>query len=114
MLRTTKKIIPLVALTLIGVILPACADPNVMNTRELTALIEENLSPGDSAEDIEAFLEAQGWPYSYDRFAQRYQTGYPEGDVDNLFTKKVVAIWIYVDESKSFSRVEVENIYTGM
>lgn len=77
-------------------------------------LINEHLSPGDSAEKIEAFLKEQEWEYDYDRFTMRYQSRYPEGDVENLFTIKAIAIWLYVDESKAFLRAEVREVYTGL
>ena len=85
-----------------------------MSVKELEMLINEHLSPGDSAEKIEAFLKEQEWPFTYDRFTKRYQTGYPEGDVENLFTIKAIAIWLYVDESKAFLRAEVDEVYTGL
>ena len=94
--------------------LSACSKLDVMDVKELELFINENLSPGDSSEEIEAFLLEQEWPFSYDRFTKRYQTGYPEGAVENLFTIKAVSILIYVDESKAFLRAEVEEVYTGL
>jgi len=84
-----------------------------MSVKELENLINDNLKPGDPAEKIEAFLGAQGWPYSYDDLVRRYQSHYPDGDVNKPYLIKAVAIWIYVDESKSFQRVVVEEVYTG-
>lgn len=94
--------------------LSGCSKTDVMDVNELEMFINEHLSPGDSSEKIEAFLLEQEWPFSYDRFAKRYQTRYPEGDEENLFTIKAVSILIYVDESKAFLRAEVEEVYTGL
>lgn len=99
----------------LGFLLSACSTQSeVMNTKELETLINQNLKPGDSSEKIEAFLKEQKWPFAYDRFSSRYSTRYPEGDLDNAFIKKGIAIWIYVDESKAFARAEVEEVYTGL
>ena len=94
--------------------LSACSKTDVMDVKELEMFINEHLSPGDSSEKIESFLKEQGWPYAYRRFLKRYQTGYPEGDEENLFTIKAVSILIYVDESKAFLRAEIEEVYTGL
>ena len=86
-----------------------------MDVKELEMFINENLSPGDSSEEIEAFLKEQGWPFAYNRFSKRYSTRNPKIPVEkNLFTTKSITIRLYVDESKAFLRAEVEEVYTGL
>lgn len=85
-----------------------------MTASEVKAFVEHHLHPGDSPEKIEAFLEDQDWPYSYNRFRNRYSASYRVGDVDKWYRKRATAVWIYVDESKDFERVEVEYVYTGI
>lgn len=78
-------------------------------------LINEHLSPGDSSEKIEEFLKEQEWPFTYDRFAKRYQSHNPKIlEERNLFTTKSISILLYVDESKAFLRAEVDEVYTGL
>lgn len=92
----------------------ACSEKNAMTPLELKTFIEQHLGVGDPAEKIEFFLQKQNWPYSYDHFAQRYQTGYPEGEVNTWYRKKGIAIWIYVDDEKKYKSIEVNEIYTGL
>lgn len=103
----------LVVLLLLSVTTISCSNSQVMSAEELKSFINDNLKPGDPSEEIEAFLDSQGWPYAFDDFVQRYQAHYPDGDVNKPHLIKAVAILIYVDESRAFQRVVVEEVFTG-
>ena len=112
--RTMKRLLVLIGACL-SLLLSACQKTDVMTVKELESFINDHLSPGDSAETIEAFLKEQEWPYNYNQFAKRYSTRNPKIDVEKtLFTTKGIAIWLYVDESKAFLRAEVEEVYTRL
>ena len=114
-IKKTMKLFLLLITAWAGLFLSACSKSDVMDVKELEIFINEHLSPGDSSEEIEAFLLEQEWPFSYDRFSKRYQTRNPKIPVEkNLFTTKGIAIRLYVDESKAFLRAEVEDVYTGL
>ena len=110
-----RRIVLATAVVLLSVIVTGLLTRSTaMTTDELQAYIDTHLSPGDSAEQIEQFLDENKWPYTYDRFSQRYQTGYPDGEVDTWYRKKAIAIYIYVNESKEYERAVVRAVYTGI
>lgn len=73
---------------------------------EIMRLVNENLKYGDSNEKIIRFFESQNWVHTYDDIRKRYQTlgNLPE---QSRHVSRY-QIWIYVDDSKSFSSVDVE------
>ena len=67
------------------------------------------LKPEDSAAAIETFLRSRGWPFTYARYLNRYQSVIrdPGG-----FFRGEIAIFAYLDSQKRFQRVEAIEVYT--
>ena len=84
-----------------------------MTIKELETLINDGLSPGDSSQKIESFLDSQGFSFDYDRHSKRYQVGYPGGrKTKESGVKEAIVVRIYVNDDKSFKEVEVKKVYT--
>jgi hypothetical protein len=90
-------------------VLFGCANGNAMSPEELKILVNQNLKPGDSEEEIIAFLEEQEWNYAFARLLNRYSARDPS-DKDTGGEKHIL---IHVDGSKAFLSVEVDVWYPG-
>ena len=76
-----------------------------MSAEEIENLVNSHLKKGDGEEKIISFFESQQWPYSYDRFTKRFQARDPSEEGNKIVNQ----VLIYVDDSKSFLKVEVES-----
>ena len=86
---------------------------DVMTTKELESLINSHLSPGDSHQEIEYFLNERGFSFGYDRFTKRYYSEYlPGRKTYSNGMKEAIGIDIYVDDDKAFKEAVVEKSYT--
>ncbi|MCP4491093.1 MAG: hypothetical protein GY820_27825 [Gammaproteobacteria bacterium] len=81
-----------------------------LSGEEYKNLVNDHLKPGDSKEKIVNFLESQKWNFSYDDFRKAFQISDPQ-DNGQVFR---YAIYIYVDDSKSFPHVEIDKFYNGL
>ncbi len=63
----------LMVIVVFFLLMTSCSEDNEMTTEMVTAMIKDELVVGAVANDIEAFFEKRGLPYTYDRFAKRYQ-----------------------------------------
>lgn len=101
----SNRIVVALALTLIGTLMSACGT----SPSDTEALVKAHLSPGDSVEVIEAFIEQQGWGCNYNRFMHRYSCAHP--DHDNA-PARVLVILIFLDQQGTYSGVESFWSYT--
>ncbi len=96
---------------------PSCAssDSNSqkMTKEEVAELINNELSAGTHADQIEQFFKRNEWVFSYDWIRQRYQ-GIIRDVSANPTVDHAIVIYIYVDESKRFVRSEVRDSFTAM
>ena len=92
-------------------LMTSCSEDKEMTTEIVTAMIKDELVVGAAANDIEAFFEERGLPYTYDRFAKRYQSIIRDVSSDPKVDQAIV-IYIYVDDEKQFIREEVIDSFT--
>lgn len=85
-----------------------------MTDKELRKFVESNLSPGDNRQQIESFFDSQGWSYDFNRFGRFYSVHYKEGDIDHLFEKSGVGVYVYINENNHIQSIEIKRIYTGL
>ena len=71
--------------------------------------IERHLKPGDPHTAVEKALKGQKLGFSYDKYANRYQSIIRQRH-SNF---KAVVIHVYLDEQRRFLRVETRNSYTS-
>lgn len=113
-MKIIKFLLIVLVIIILCVIFIFCKD-NRMNKHEIEELINKNLKPGDSEEKIISFLKSQGWLYGFDEFKNRFQVDCPNSEEKNyIIGKKGLQIYIYVDESKSFTKAEVIWVSTGL
>ena len=90
-----------------------CKDKDREAVAEVDRLIHQNLKPGDPSLKIEAFFKQRNFSYSFDNFNHRYQGGLPSSEkTDKKGVESVIAIYIYVNEDRSFKEAEVRMVYT--
>lgn len=90
-----------------------CGNSGSYSVRNVERLIEQNLKPGDPDRQIVEFFKRNGFPYSFNNFERRYQSYVPKSEqIDSRGVKSVITIDIYVNEDRSFKRVEVRKAYT--
>ena len=102
-----KRLLSIAAM-LCSCLLSGCGPTLDITPQEVESEINKVLSPGDSAEAIEAFFAKKGWSLSYDQYQNRYQSTirHPESNYH------AISIYLYVDDEKCFLRVEAKNTYT--
>lgn len=89
----------------------ACTEKSTATSREVQSSIDRALRRGSSAADIERFFREQNLPYTYDRFANRYQSVI-RGVSDNPGIDQAIVIHVYVDDARTFTRAEVRDSFT--
>ena len=91
------------ASTLVG-----CAGGLDTTPAAVEAEISAALHKGASAEAIERYFEQRNFPFSYDRFANRYQSiiRNPESDAH------AITIYVLLDDEKRYVDVEARGSYT--
>lgn len=90
-----------------------CQDKDKAAVAEVEKLIQQNLKPGDSDAKIVEFFKQNQFPYSFDNFNHRYQSGVPKSEkTDAKGVKSAIAIYIYVNQDRSFQKAEVQMVYT--
>lgn len=89
----------------------AGSEERKMTSVEVQTSIDRALVSGSSAADIERFFEANKLPYTYDRFAQRYQSIIRDVSKERGVDHAIV-IHIYVDDARKFIRAEVRDSFT--
>jgi len=91
-------------------LLVGCKDPDEVLRAQIERDLWSSLAVGDPAEKIERVLKEKRMDFSFDEFAQRYQTGVDPNE--KRMVQRVVSVWVYVDDSKRLTRIEVRNSYT--
>jgi hypothetical protein len=105
-LKIICMLIPLLAIF-------GCQDKDKAAVTEVEKLILQNLKPGDPDAKIVEFFKQNKFPYSFDDFNHRYQSGVPSSEkTDSKGVKSVIAIYIYVNQDRSFQKAEVQMVYT--
>jgi hypothetical protein len=89
----------------------ACSEERKMTAGEVRSSIDRALATGASAADIEQFFRQHDLPYTYDRFAKRYQSIIRDVSPDPTVDHAIV-IYIYVDDAKTFTKAEVRDSFT--
>jgi hypothetical protein len=80
---------------------------------DIEQLIQQNLKPGDPDAKIVEFLKRNGFPYNFNEFEHRYESGVPKSEeTDSKGVKSVITINIYVNDNRSFKKAEVRKAYT--
>ncbi|ADZ92257.1 hypothetical protein GV054_15290 [Marinomonas mediterranea] len=87
------------------IFLVGCKNGDTMSANELKSYIHEHLNRGASEQEIIDFLEEQNWSYNYNNYDNRYQARKPEEDKNKWVRNYIL---LYLDESHSLDRVEVE------
>ncbi len=86
----------------------ACGEQT--NAADVKVKLESALEPGADQANIEAYLQSENLPFSYDEFRSRYQSIIRDS---GTFIDHAVVIYVYVDENRRFLRVETHDSYTG-
>ncbi len=90
-----------------------CHEKDREAVAQVEQLIQQNLKPGDPATKIEEFLKQHGFPYNFNEFEHRYETGVPASrKTDSKGVESVITINIYVNPDRSFQRAEVRTTNT--
>jgi hypothetical protein len=97
-------------LALITAIPVGCFDSDEVLRARVENELRANLAVGDSAEKVERVLKEEGLPFDFDRFNHRYQAGFVPKE--KRMIERFVGIYVYVDQSKRITRIEVTNSYT--
>lgn len=97
----------LACVALIG-FLSACSPTLDVTPDQAEQKINAALSPGDSSAKIEAYFKIEGLGATYNKFGKRYQSiiRHPDSDFH------AITIHVYVDENKTFLKVEADDSYT--
>jgi hypothetical protein len=90
------------------VLLFGCSRSPVTTPVEVEADLLEALGHGADAQVIEAHLRERKLPFSYDRFANRYQSIIRDPDSD----AHAITIYIRLDPDGRFAGVEARDSYT--
>ena len=84
-----------------------------MTSGQIRSLIEQELSVGDSAIEIEKFLKLNEITYSFDKYNKRYQCLIrdPSGKETGYHS---IVIYISVDEWNQYLTFKVFDSFTGI
>jgi hypothetical protein len=95
---------------LFAVSLTSAAQERLKSTKlqEFEAWIQSELPVGANSEAIEAFLQRHDFPYKFDPIFKRYQSFVRNVSAD---PEHVVAVFLYVDEYRNFSKPQLQDVY---